>query len=290
MASKDSVSTFTGSVGNACWKPLLKISWRLKSSDFPFCLCWANENWSRRWDGLDSEILIAQKHSPEDDLAFIQIRCPVHGGSALHPHQRPAAAAGISPESPAVGQENCRVAGASGADENGLGELYLAYTQSFEAVNPARYGFDAAIEFPPNNTAPPDITDQVKPLDDQFAGTVYRLARICGTQPPLSISHPIRYTAAFARHGTTPPAGSNHGVVFQLSSPLGYQQWLYNAIEDTCNRFSDPDERLIFINAWNEWAESAYLEPDQRRGYAYLEATRMALVRSALNISTRSPV
>ncbi len=103
--------------------------------DLPFCLCWANENWSRRWDGLDSEILIAQSHSAADDLAFIAhvaeymrdgryIRV---GGRPLLLVYRPS----LLPDAKSTAKrwrDWCR--------EDGIGEVFLAYTQSFEAVSP----------------------------------------------------------------------------------------------------------------------------------------------------------
>lgn len=69
----------------------------------------------------------------------------------------------------------------------------------------------------------------------------------------------------------------NRGTVFLNSTPALYQRWLKNAIRDTGQHHCNPDERLIFVNAWNEWAEGAHLEPDTRYGYAYLQATRNAL-------------
>ncbi|MEM7790847.1 MAG: glycoside hydrolase family 99-like domain-containing protein, partial [Verrucomicrobiota bacterium] len=78
------------------------------------------------------------------------------------------------------------------------------------------------------------------------------------------------------------------GAVFVHSSPSTYKRWLEKVVSDLKNSELDPDQRIVFINAWNEWAEGAYLEPDESKGYAYLEATRRALV--ATDKSNRSRV
>ncbi len=71
----------------------------------------------------------------------------------------------------------------------------------------------------------------------------------------------------------------NKANILYGSSPREYQNWLYNAVLDTAKHW-DESSRLVFINAWNEWAEGAYMEPDAKYGYAYLDATRMALIRA----------
>ncbi|WRH67471.1 MAG: glycoside hydrolase family 99-like domain-containing protein [Planktothrix sp. GU0601_MAG3] len=53
--------------------------------------------------------------------------------------------------------------------------------------------------------------------------------------------------------------------------------WLRGTIEKVLKN-SSSSEKIIFINAWNEWAEGAHLEPDQKYGHAYLEATQKALL------------
>lgn len=247
-----------------------------KSLDFPFCLCWANENWSRRWDGLDSEILIAQKYSPEDDIAFIQYvskymkdgRYIRIDGKPLLLVYRPSLLPSIK-ETVKRWREWCL--------QNSVGEIYLAYTQSFETVDPSKYDFDAAIEFPPNNSSPPDITKLVKPSNDHFSGTVYDWRVF------VERSRNYKKPAYKLFRGVCPSWDNtarrkNKGSIFVNNTPQGYQEWLSNAVAETCSRIANPEERLIFVNAWNEWAEGAHLEPDQRCGYAYLEATRKALV------------
>lgn len=243
--------------------------------DLPFCLCWANENWSRRWDGRDSEILIAQDHSADDDLAFIAhiskyLRDPRYiriNGKPLLLVYRP----GVLPEPKETltrWRDWCR--------ENGIGEIYLAYTQSFESVDPHTLGFDAAIEFPPNNSSLTVAQEQISPLGSDFASTIYEwrslVRRSRDYQAP---AYPLFRGVCPSWDNTA--RKKTRGTVLLNSTPRGYEEWLGNAISDTVNRFESPDERLVFINAWNEWAEGAHLEPDARYGYAYLDATRRAL-------------
>lgn len=248
------------------------------SLDLPFCLCWANENWSRRWDGLENELLITQQHSPQDDLAFIgyvskYLRDPryirVNGKPVLvvyRPSELPDAKATAE-----RWRKWCR--------QQGVGEIYLAYTQSFETVDPSIYGFDAAIEFPPNNSAPPVITDKVAPLNEDFNCIVYDW-RVFVERSEKYNEVPYKLFRSVCPSWDNTARRKNNSSIFLNSSPTLYQRWLENAIRDTEKRHANSDERLIFVNAWNEWAEGAYLEPDERYGYAYLQATRNALSRA----------
>lgn len=250
-----------------------------RSLTLPFCLCWANENWSRRWDGFETDILIAQQHSVEDDLAFIQYvaqymrdeRYIRINGKPLLLVYRP----GLLPSARKTGKrwrEWCQ--------KNGIGDIYLAYTQSFDTVNPKKYGFDAAIEFPPNNVPLPNIADSVQPLNERFNGKVYDWRAF--VKRSRHYKHP-----AYTLFRSVCPSWDNtarrkhNGTIYLHSTPELYREWLGNAVVDTCNRFKQSDERLVFVNAWNEWAEGAHLEPDQQYGYAYLEATRRGLTNES---------
>jgi len=250
-----------------------------KTLDLPFCLCWANENWTRRWDGLDSEVLIAQNHSEADDLAFIEyvaryMRDPryirINGKPLLivyRPNLLPSA------QTTAERWRNwCR--------ENGIGEIYLAYTQSFERADPALYGFDAAIEFPPNGPGASNITADYRLFNPEAKHKIYDLHDLAiASEDYLPTSYTLFRGACPSWDNTARrKAGAS---IFARNAPASFQHWLTNAIIETC-KFNAPDGRLVFVNAWNEWSEGAHLEPDDRYGYAYLEATRVAMTRAML--------
>ncbi|MGE3509529.1 MAG: glycoside hydrolase family 99-like domain-containing protein [Vicinamibacterales bacterium] len=253
--------------------------------DFPFCLCWANENWTRRWDGKDQEVLIAQHHSPEDDLAFIRdiepaLRDPRYirvNGRPLLIVYRPS----LLPDARATAERwrtYCR--------EAGIGDLYLVSTMAFERTDPTEFGFDAATEFSPNNLGVPALAHDVVPLNPDFQGTVYDyqyLVDYSRTFQPPDYTLFRSATPMWDNEARRP----GRGTAFAHASPALYRETLENACH-YADEHPGPDQPFVFINAWNEWAEGAHLEPDRRYGYAFLQATADALRR--FPASARQPI
>jgi lipopolysaccharide biosynthesis protein len=248
-----------------------------KDIDIKFNICWANENWTRTWDGLEKDVLIAQKHSAKNDRKIIKDMIPIMmdgrytrvNGKPLvtiyRPDQLP------DPNRTAdIWRKTCRKAG--------VGEIYLCSTTSFINHDPTEIGFDAVIEFPPNNTAPKTAAideclwhhanekrpavfslESVARGSEQYSSENYRIHR--GVCPQWDNS---------ARKG-------NQATIFVHDDPHIFEKWCDNAISDIVQSYSERSQRLLFINAWNEWAEGAYLEPDNVKGYEYLEALKKAL-------------
>jgi hypothetical protein len=241
--------------------------------DLPFCLCWANENWTRRWDGAERELLIEQRYGPELDAALIEDLMPffrdrrylrVRGAPVLLAY-RPAAI----PEPWATTARWRRAARAQG-----LPGLHLVAALTFGLQDPRPLGFDAAVEFPPHGENLPANVCAVEGIEPGFGGEIvdYRAvaARRLALPPP-----PFRlYRTAMAGWDNTPRLG-RRATILHGASPAIYEEWLRGLV--AAARLGHPDHRLVFVNAWNEWAEGAHLEPDVRFGTGYLEATRRAL-------------
>jgi hypothetical protein len=243
--------------------------------DLPYCLCWANENWTRRWDGADQELLIEQRYGPELDSVLIDNLMPffrdprylrVHGAPVLVVY-RPSAI----PE-PRATLERWRHT----ARQHGLPDLHLVAAQTFGLQDPRPLGFDAAVEFPPHGENLPENSCPVEGIEPGFAGEVVDFRSVAARRVALP-PPPFRlYRTAMAGWDNTSRLG-DRAAIFHGASPAIYESWLGALV--AAARLEPAAHRLVFVNAWNEWAEGAHLEPDQRFGTGYLEATRRALAR-----------
>ena len=261
--------------------------------DFPFCLCWANENWTRRWDGYDQEILIGQNHSLGDDREHIrhlfsafedQRYIRVHGKPLFLVYRTEILP---DPERTAdVWREAARAAG--------IGDLYLVRVESHSKhPDPRRIGFDAAVEFAPDLTVMPfpklhretwglqaRVENQLRKLrvlpQAYFDHNVYSYEDLV-TRSLAKPAPPYTWFRCVTPSWDNSARRAKKAIIIHNSKPDLYERWLREMIQTTVHTF-DGDERLLFVNAWNEWAEGNHLEPDQRWGRAYLEATRRAVM------------
>ena len=258
----------------------------------PFMFLWANENWSKRWDGGDKEVIIAQEHSKEDDLLFIRELVQIFRDSRY-------VKVGGKPvllvykvhlfEDAKATIELWRTE----IEKHGFPGIYLVMVDDWTSNigHPRDHGFDASYEIPsnlvPEEVVVDDIDSMGLPID--FNGRIVDYAKFANFHLSRPFPKYKRFRTVMAPWDNTARYGKR-AMIHTNGEGDDYKKWLLQALLDTHRRY-EPDERFVFLHSWNEWCEGTYLEPDSKRGRALLRQTRdvINIARQAISIGRASP-
>jgi lipopolysaccharide biosynthesis protein len=276
--------------------------------DFPFMLCWANENWSRTWDGGDNVILMRQEYSDRDAQLHCQALIPYFrderyikiGYKPVFVVYKPQIIPGVERYIDTFRGE---------AQKAGI-ELYICAVENQETVDDAMFSFvfDAAIEFQPQSKFLLNFMEETfdKKYHQSFGKKIYgrMLNKLRQTEAYEYMIHKIRfhldyneyvdyvlanykYAETYKRFPGVSPMWDNtsrrgkKAFLLKNSNPEKYAQWLKFHYENFAPL--SEAENFIFINAWNEWAEGNHLEPCQKWGHSFLEATKKVITNNKHN-------
>ena len=244
-----------------------------KEIDINFCITWANESWTRKWNGLENDILIKQEYSEENTVAFI------HGLFKYFRDERYIKINGkpvlmvYKPNDIPNVKEICEL-WRKEAKKSGFDDLYLICSIVFpEPFNPLEIGFDAGYEFPPLTTYNQFYSNEDIKINSDFSGNIYDYKKVVDSYMLHRHTCDRIYRTVMLSWDNT-ARRQNDSSIFHNFTLQSYSKWLSYACEHTINNknFSNK-EKIVFINAWNEWAEGTHLEPDAKYGYGYLEST-----------------
>uniref|UniRef100_A0A7V6CEB0 Uncharacterized protein n=1 Tax=Thermodesulfobacterium geofontis TaxID=1295609 RepID=A0A7V6CEB0_9BACT len=252
--------------------------------DLPFCLCWANEPWTRRWDGSDNEVLMPQPHILEIDETFILDLLPFFKDDRyIKVYDKPMLIVYNPRRIPNT--RHLFSAWREIAKDKGFPGLHIVIAETFGASDPFKYGADAAVEFPPHKVSSPEITSSVLQNDDKFEGHIFDYREVVAREiVKLPPNYPL-YRTVMTGWDNTPRRGTKAHIFYHFT-PEYFEIWLRHVIYYTIKNFP-AEERFVFINAWNEWAEGTYLEPDRKYGHTLLQAVSKA---KSKNISPYSVI
>lgn len=244
-----------------------------KEIDFPFCLGWANQTWSGIWHGAPDKILIEQTYPGLEDYknhfyslleAFKDERYMRIDGKLVFLIYNPK----NLPDAKEFTQYWQELA----IKEELQGFYFIAHLTN----ESKKYGCDACVE------GAPFVTMNARAMNVNYLDS--------GAQPKVydyndlvkySINYQLNvdeneFPLVMPNWDNTPRSKEN-GIVLQDSSPQKFAEIMQSAIEKV-KRTYNAENQIIFIKAWNEWAEGNYLEPDSEFGLQYLEALRESLI------------
>ncbi|MEN6462588.1 MAG: glycoside hydrolase family 99-like domain-containing protein [Syntrophomonas sp.] len=244
--------------------------------DIQFCVCWCNEDWTKRYSGTNNEVLLSIGKTQESYIRFIDDVIPLFKDKRYlkidnkfvliiyRPSEIPKCQETIIRWREKVKQE-------TGAD------LYLIASQERRIIsNWVKRGFNAVSQFQPASCIDfsNEITKNMHIIREKYYGHVYDYEHTAKDAISYLNKGDKIYPAVMPMWDNT-SRRDDSGVIFENSSPELYRKWLDDAIKYVSDN-ANLEANIVFINAWNEWGEGAYLEPDRAYGYAYLEETYKA--------------
>ena len=263
--------------------------------DLPFCLCWANENWTRAWDGQTSEVLIAQDYSESDPQQFIDDNKKYFDDSRyIRVNGKPVLIVYNPGHIPNI--KSVFASWRKRAEEVGLGEILIWTCQTSNntaEVLKITDSVDGEVEFPPHNMWFDFLGIRDVELGGKNASLYNYQALVEVISKKLADeqaqSLPVYHTAMGPWDNAARRA-ENWTTYCKFSSKSFYK-WA-EALTENSNRVHTEDDNFIFVNAWNEWCEGTYLEPDEKYGYNNINTLSKAICGLSfdvrLNVFTES--
>jgi glycosyltransferase involved in cell wall biosynthesis len=254
--------------------------------DINFCLCWANESWSKNWDGQNKKILIKQEYTKEDPFKFIEdIQKYINDKRYIRIDGKPVILVYKPITIPNARKtfEKWR----NHAKKIGIGKILIwicrqgGYTAEYLGITDS---VDGEIDFPPNNDFIKFPLKTARPVDiGNETAKIYSYKELVATVKAciLSTGNEIRDSKIPLYHtcmlGWDNAARRLSGwTTFAGFSLMSFYEWVSMMVDDAAKKHNE-NKSFIFVNAWNEWAEGTYLEPDKKYGYANINTLSKAI-------------
>jgi lipopolysaccharide biosynthesis protein len=242
-----------------------------------FCFCWANENWTRRWDGNENEILLSQNYSAQDAHDFIHYLIPFFKDSRyIKVEDRPVLFV-YRPSSIPDSQEYLDVWKRE-CEKAGIKQPYVVAVLTRGATNPKDFGMDAGVERVLHDWTAGAVPEIKKSLRcyQPINGSVLSYDDVANFYMGQTEAKDFTYFRSLVPIWDNTARYGSETYMLHGSTPQSFQEWMESTIAYTQSTLPS-DRRFVLINAWNEWAEGAHLEPDSRYGYGYLNSVGRAL-------------
>lgn len=249
----------------------------------PYCLAWANEPWTRKWNGDkgDKEVLIGQSYGGREDWEkhfeylypfFCDKNYLTCDGKPVFLIYR------------AESIKDCEKMlefWQNKAVEGGLKGIYYIKMRTYFGDSKTSKGFQATADLEPVatfknyiNKNPIRLSSKIFkyiPILRKYALPIIDYVKFNDFM--VKQKRPAKrknYYGCFVGWDNTARRGRNASGIFENSTPGNFYKYLSIQYKKSI----ELDNEFLFINAWNEWAEGAYLEPDERYGYGYLKAVK----------------